>query len=116
MISKDKAVGIDIELIKDKIERIAHKFLCKEEIEFIEENNRIEQLYVTWCAKEAIYKLHGKKSVSFLNNIKLKPFQYHERGSFEGELVVASSQKKFCVQYEKFDGYMIGFVSDNADG
>jgi len=31
MVSKNKAVGIDIELVKDKIERIAHKFLSKEE-------------------------------------------------------------------------------------
>src|SRR5690606_5399622 len=32
MISKNKAVGIDIEIIKDKIERIARKFLNSEEL------------------------------------------------------------------------------------
>ena len=115
MISKDRAVGIDIELIKDKIERIAHKFLCEEELQFIEKDNRIEQLYVTWCAKEAIYKLHGKKNISFLDHIKLKPFHYKESGSFEAELNIATGQRKFCVHYEKFDGYMIGFVADNKD-
>src|ERR1700741_5424441 len=32
MISKSKAIGIDIELISPKVERIAHKFLKKNEL------------------------------------------------------------------------------------
>jgi 4'-phosphopantetheinyl transferase len=115
MVSKNKAVGIDIEFIKDKIERIAHKFLSKVELDFIQENNRIDQLYVTWCAKEAIYKLHGKKNISFLEHIKLEPFEYPGSGSFAALLNSGSRQRKFRVHYEKFDGYMIGFVADDYE-
>ncbi len=115
MVSKNKAVGIDIELIKDKIERIAHKFLSKEELDFIQEKDRIDHFYVTWCAKEAIYKLHGKKNISFLEHIKLEPFEYIGAGSFEAVLNAGTLQRKFKVYYEKFDGYMIGFVSDNYE-
>ena len=113
MVSKNKAVGIDIELIKNKIERIANKFLSAQELEFIQEQERIEQLYVCWCAKEAIYKLHGKKNVSFVENIELKPFHYSGNGSFSANLDVGSIHKEFRVHYEKFDDYMIGFVSDD---
>lgn len=113
MVSKNKAVGIDIELVKDKIERIARKFMSPEELEFIGEKDRIDHLYVCWCAKEAIYKLHGKKNVSFLEHIKLKPFEYKGSGSFEAELEIAAYPKGFRVHYEKFNGYMIGFVSDD---
>ena len=105
--------AIDIELIKDKIERIANKFLSAKELEFIQEQERIEQLYVCWCAKEAIYKLHGKKNVSFVENIDLKPFHYSGNGSFSANLDVGSIHKEFKVHYEKFDEYMIGFVSDD---
>jgi phosphopantetheinyl transferase len=100
-------------LIKDKIERIANKFLSAKELEFIQEQERIEQLYVCWCAKEAIYKLHGKKNVSFVENIDLKPFHYSGNGSFAANLDVGSIHKEFKVHYEKFDEYMIGFVSDD---
>ncbi|MEJ7777988.1 MAG: 4'-phosphopantetheinyl transferase superfamily protein [Daejeonella sp.] len=113
MISKDKAVGIDIELIKGKIERIAHKFMNEDELSFIE-SNRIEHLYVCWCAKEAIYKLHGKRNISFLDHIRLKPFEYSGSGSFGASLDTASELSNFTVYYDKFDGYMIGYVSDNA--
>ena len=101
--------------LKDKIERIAHKFLGKAELNFIQENDRIDQLYVTWCAKEAIYKLHGKKNISFLEHIKLEPFEYPGSGSFLALLNTGSRQRKFRVHYEKFNGYMIGFVADDHE-
>jgi phosphopantetheine--protein transferase-like protein len=115
MVSKNKSVGIDIELIKDKIERIATKFMSAEELLFIQEKQRIEHLYVCWCAKEAVYKLHGKKNVSFVENIELKPFHYEGNGSFSAKLDVGITHKEFTVHYEKFDDYMIGFVSDDAN-
>lgn len=113
MVSENKAVGIDIELIKDKIERIANKFMSPKELEFINDKNKIEQLYVCWCAKEAIYKLHGKKNVSFIENIELYPFEFESDGSFAAKLNVGSIKKDFKIYYEQFDGYMVGYVSDD---
>lgn len=113
MVSPSSAVGIDIELIKDKIERIRNKFMTAGELAFIEPQHRIEHLYVCWCAKEAVYKLHGKKNVSFLDNIELHPFSYDAGGgTFDATLTIGEVQKDFKVNYEKFDGYMIGYVSD----
>ncbi|MBM3401868.1 MAG: 4'-phosphopantetheinyl transferase superfamily protein [Bacteroidetes bacterium] len=115
MISKTKAVGIDIELIKDKIERIAHKFLNKDELDFIQDSNRVEHLYVCWCAKEAIYKLHGKRNISFLEHITLDPFDFMGSGKFTANLIVKARLRKFTVHYQLFDGYMIGFVADDYE-
>jgi phosphopantetheinyl transferase len=112
MVSKDKAVGIDIELIKDKIERIAHKFMSKRELAFIKKD-RIEQLYACWCAKEAIYKLHGKKNISFLDHIRIEPFDYSGTGSFIASLDIGSQKNHYTVHYDKFEEYMIGYVADN---
>ena len=112
MISKNKEVGIDIELIKDKIDRIAHKFMSDDELAFISEH-RIEHLYACWCAKEAIYKLHGKKNISFLDHIRIKPFNYPGSGSFQASLDTGSQINDYTVHYDKFEGYMIGYVSDN---
>lgn len=114
MISENRAVGIDIELIKDKIERIAHKFMSNDELEFISKD-RIEHLYACWCAKEAIYKLHGKKNISFLDHIRIKPFKYLGTGSFEASLDTLNSINSYTVHYDKFDGYMIGYVVENDE-
>ena len=115
MVSKNKAVGIDIELIKNKIERIANKFMSAKEMLFINEIERINHLYVSWCAKEAIYKLHGKKNVSFLENIELIPFHYEGKGFFAAKLNIGPIQKEFRVFYERFEDYMIAYVSDDVN-
>ena len=111
MISEDKPVGIDIELVKTKIERVANKFLTDEELAFIDRNKRIEHLYICWCAKEAIYKLQGKRTVSFKDHIRLSSFPCQEEGSFQAFLEAENECKSFNVHYESFKNYMIGYVS-----
>ena len=111
MVSEDKPVGIDIELVKEKIERIADKFLSAEEQSFIDTSHRIEHLYICWCAKEAVYKLQGKRNVSFKDHIKLNPFPYSAEGSFGARLEAEQLCKTFEVNYERFNDYMIGYVA-----
>jgi 4'-phosphopantetheinyl transferase len=115
MISKNKAVGIDIEIIKDKIERIARKFLNSEELAFIDQEQRTEHLYTCWCAKEAIYKLHGKRNISFLDDIRITPFEYEGSGSLEARLDTGKGIQTFRVFYDKFEDYMLGYVSDTEN-
>jgi 4'-phosphopantetheinyl transferase len=110
MISKSKAVGIDIELISQKVERIAHKFLSKEELAFIEPEHKVEQLYVCWCAKEAVYKCNGLKVISFLDHIKLELPGWHQAGIIKAKIEKGDINRSFDVNYMPFDNYMIGYV------
>jgi 4'-phosphopantetheinyl transferase len=112
IISESKKVGIDIELIKPKIEKIAHKFLNDEEFAFIGEEKRIEQLYVCWCAKEALYKLNGERETSFKENIFLHPFNFKSSGSINAEIIKNQQYEKFDVHYKTVGGYMLGYVSE----
>lgn len=111
IISKSKPVGIDIEVIREKIERVTNKFLSQPEVDFISDTDRIEHLYVCWCAKEAIYKLQGKRNISFKDNIKLQPFTYQSTGTFEANLETEHEHKTFEVHFEKFENYMIAYVA-----
>lgn len=112
MVSRDHLVGLDIEQINDKIVRIEDKFMSEEEKSFIEPQHKIEQLYACWSAKEALYKLFGKKTVSFKENIHLHPFQYQRMGEMGACLVKRDFFKNFCIHYQWFDGYMLAFVKD----
>jgi phosphopantetheinyl transferase len=112
MVSKTKKVGIDIEIIKEKIERVKNKFLNNQELSFINPDHQIEQLYVCWCAKEALYKLNGKKETSFKNHIHLEDFVYREKGSLSAKIEKENIVHQFTVNYEKLDNYMLGFVCE----
>ncbi len=115
MISEKKLVGIDIELIKNKIERIANKFMSEEELDFIDPKFPIEHLYVCWCAKEAVYKLQGRSTISFKDHIRLLPFSYQESGSLQAELVAHGINWPFEIHFQKFENYMLAYVSTEED-
>jgi 4'-phosphopantetheinyl transferase len=110
MTSKKRPVGIDIEQIKGKVERIAHKFMRSEELAFINEEHKIQHLYACWCAKEAIYKCNGQKEVSFIDNILLEPFDFEQRGNIKAHLRKAEKNLDYDVAYMQYEDYMIGYV------
>ncbi|MGI8952314.1 MAG: 4'-phosphopantetheinyl transferase family protein [Chitinophagaceae bacterium] len=74
--SKNKRVGIDIEIANKRIEKIREKFLSAPESGFIEEVNPqiIEQLTIAWGAKEAIFKWWSYGNIDFKKHIRLQPF------------------------------------------
>jgi len=110
MISRSRPVGIDIEQIKQKVERIAPKFLSPAERATIDPENKIAHLYVCWCAKEAIYKCYGQKEVSFLDNIALEPFVFAPEGSLNANLHKGDVNADYRVDYLQYENYMIGYV------
>ncbi len=110
MISKNKPVGIDIEKIEQKVERIAKKFMRPEELAFINPEDKINQLYACWCAKEAVYKCYGRKEVSFLNHIFLRDFVCCDAGSVHASIKTDTIDLDFEVEYLQFNEYMIGYA------
>ena len=112
MVSKTRKVGIDIEVIKTKIERVQSKFLSNDELRFIDEKNRINKLYVCWCAKEALYKLNGKRETSFKDHIHLSNFEFKEEGMLEARIEKDNRLKKYTVNFKKFEDYMLGYVCE----
>lgn len=76
------SVGIDIEQPKEKLLRIAPRILDPSELE--NAGNNIVKHCVYWCAKEALYKVYGKRGLLFTNHLRLKPFDLKEMGDLEG--------------------------------
>jgi len=111
MMSDGGEVGIDLELVKPKILRIADKFMKAEELEAVGKDN-IEKLYACWCAKEAVYKLQGNKGVSFKDNMTIQSFDFQDQGVLFLALDAPNRNEVFKVYYEKFQEYMLGYVTE----
>ena len=110
MISETRAVGIDIELIKPKIEALAPKFLTDTERSFINPVHAIAHLYRCWAAKEAVYKLQGKSGISFKEHIHLQPFAYAENGTLRALLQSKEDTATLDVAFERFGSYVLAYV------
>ena len=111
IISK-KRVGIDIEQIRPKIRRIAHKFMREEEQAILSDNEEtaIRQMYVIWTGKEALYKLYGKRKLNFREHMQFEPFELGSPGSARGWLLKNDERKAFVVTFEELDGYMMAYT------
>ena len=113
MISRDATikVGVDMEMIKHKIKLIKHKFLTDLELAQKQIGDNIDGLYVCWCAKEAIYKWHGKKELEFKRDIHIRPFKLKQQGELEVLVALPTDPRTLTVSYFKTDdGYMVGYV------
>ncbi|TMI62081.1 MAG: 4'-phosphopantetheinyl transferase superfamily protein [Bacteroidetes bacterium] len=75
IVSRDKRVGIDIEIPVEKIASIMHKFLSAKEHEIFHligsSENRIQPATLLWSTKESVFKWHGFGGVDFRREIQL---------------------------------------------
>jgi len=103
-----KPVGIDVQKIVAKIERIAHKYLSDYEAANIRYRNRLEYLHLYWGAKEAMYKAYGRKEIDFKRHMNIEPFTFNPRGgTMSGSLKKAGVFMKFEIQYELLGAFVI---------
>ena len=106
IIISDKTVGIDIELHREKIIRIADKFATKE-FEYLNKNNvkeYIQKLTVIWGAKEAIFKIQNEKGISFKDHINVQAFDL-DKNQTTADLTFGNIHKKFNIYYESIEGF-----------
>jgi 4'-phosphopantetheinyl transferase len=109
LLSKHMRVGIDLEYMSHRINRIAHKFI--NENEYITPNKEFEALhmYIHWCAKEAIYKICDKQNINFRENITVKPFKIANEGQITGVHHYENINEEFLLKYQLRDNYVIVF-------
>lgn len=101
-------VGIDIQKLVPKIERIAHKFLRPQEADSIKEPYRLEHLHIYWGAKEALYKAYGRRKLDFCQHILVEPFSYQtNKGQFKGKVKKNGFYAEFDMSYELIDNLML---------
>ena len=108
LLTNDKqSTGVDIELIRDKIINIKHKFLSEKELMFCGDNN--ESLTAFWAAKECLYKVYGLKEVDFIANLFIENFSPAENNFF-GSIDLPNFKKRYLLSRRKIDNYILVFI------
>lgn len=83
LVSSTARVGIDIENITARVEKIKHKFLHPDELQFVhahESAKQIELLTLLWSVKEAMFKWWGRGDVDFSEVLRVNDFIFSEEG------------------------------------
>lgn len=91
-------IGIDIEHERPQIHRIAHKFLHESEKPWAGED--ITKLTQIWCAKEALYKLHGRTQLIFAEQLKVNS---PTNGKALGAIIENGTASSHALQWQKME-------------
>lgn len=101
--------GIDVEGFREKLIPLSPKFLNSKEL--VIADNDLEKLAVLWGAKEALYKLHGRKSLIFKDNLIISDFQYDNgRGKFRGVITLDKEYEEYNMVSWKFGNYVLVYT------
>lgn len=134
LVSKNKRVGVDIEVPSPKVEKIMHKFLHNEELVMLngqiakgdgqraagaeatsppytlERQTPNPQLTLLWSAKEAVFKWWSYGGVDFSEMIRLQPFELQPSGSFGATFRSKEEVWPLMMHYRLFDGLCLAWV------
>ena len=108
IVNEQESTGIDIELKRDKVSKIKHKFLT--DTELLDANDDVEKLLIYWAAKETLYKIYGLKEVDFIEHLFVKPFTKHNLGLIIGEINLPNFKEKFELNYQLLEDYILVYA------
>lgn len=111
IILSDQNCGIDLEMQRQKITGIAHKFAA-EEAKFLTDSKQIDyirQLTVIWGAKEAIFKIRNEVGISFKDHIHVDPFEIEYKKAV-ALLKFGSLRLKYDVFFDEVDHFTVVYA------
>jgi len=89
MLSSFESIGIDIQLHRASIRKIAPKFLYEAEIN----HSDIDKLHYYWGIKESVFKAWSKGGVDFKSMIQVPPFQL-KNGRMKTEVIFDNTETR----------------------
>ena len=110
VIVSDDEVGIDIEMQRDKIGIIAHKFVDYE-FKYLDKNSEsyINKLTVIWGIKESLYKLFATPGMLFREHFLVIPFMLQD-GETVAWIDYNGKKYRYNTAYLEFDGFTCAYV------
>ena len=116
MVSKESRVGVDVELITDKVERVKHKFLSAYEQHLISEL-MIENpawfsklLTAAWSIKESLYKWYGDGEVDFIEHLHIEKIILDDNTGLAHCTIVKKQPVRLLVHFLFFNNNAVSWV------
>ncbi|MBU2947904.1 4'-phosphopantetheinyl transferase family protein [Zobellia uliginosa] len=105
IVSSTSEVGVDIEMQREKILRIAHKFTPIEEYRTIANTDAlIRKLTIVWGSKEALYKIYATQGLSFIHHINVKDFTF-DSAATTAEILYRGNLSAYQIRFMEFEGF-----------
>lgn len=102
-------IGVDVEAHREKIVRIASKFVHVNEYPSILPKDEIALLTRLWTAKEAVYKAMHHPGLAFATQIEVAPFSLMDTLG-EARVYLADETHCFSLQFSTFEAHQLSIA------
>ncbi len=106
VIISEEPVGIDLEIQKEKVLKIASKFMDISHLENLSHQNQIKKSTVIWGIKEVVFKIENQKGISFPNHIFEREFYLVDKKT-KAQLRFQNTEKNFNIHFEEIENYIL---------
>jgi phosphopantetheinyl transferase len=108
IIIGDREVGIDLEKNREKIIKIAGKFIGTENV-YLTPPYRVKQLTRLWAAKESLFKISPEKGLSFKEHLSIAPFDLNDLETV-GCVKKEGLEKHFQIFFEPLGAFSMAYA------
>ena len=116
IVFSDKNIGIDLELRRDLVVKIARKF-AEEEFVYQAENNIEDfksKLTVIWGVKEAVFKVQNEIGISFKDHVFVRPFEMNDNNT-TALLDFNDLKREFIVYFTEIESYTLVWLWETKE-
>lgn len=113
IVSKTNRVGVDIEIVTPKIEKIKQKFLSENENQILNDQQSTingqqstisYQLTMLWSCKEAVFKWYGLGELDFKDHIRVKSITATDKDCFDTIIDFKKKEELYLNLISRFFG------------
>lgn len=114
VLVSDQAIGVDVELVREKVAKIGPKF-CASELQYLAPDltTETQRLTVIWGAKEAVFKIVNREGISFNHHIFVAPFEMSSTKT-SALLSFDSHHRQFSIQYQFIANYALVYAFETT--
>ncbi len=109
IFSKTREIGLDLEKVDQRINRVAHKFMSETEMEYAGREDQIIEKTIIWSAKETLYKIYGEKAVDFKAHLQIDSFELNKEGKLKSLIQKENYHNKIDIKFECFENYVLTY-------
>ncbi|MBW0160963.1 MAG: 4'-phosphopantetheinyl transferase superfamily protein [Sediminibacterium sp. Gen4] len=116
IVSRSERVGIDVELLTPRVEKIKHKFLHPEELQMVDHTaiDRVQLLTLLWSAKEAMFKWWGNGDVDFSEVLRIYELPDKSEGTLKTSFVKKQNYP-LILHYQLFSNLTLVWTKGNIE-
>lgn len=107
-------MGIDLEVLKEKILKIAPRFMDIKHLENLNEEERIKKATVVWGVKESIFKIKNEKGISFPQHIFEDEFHLNTSCG-KAQLKFNNNIEDYYFRFEFIENYALVCAFENKE-